>query len=67
MADEQQSGDTKQKTNGTLMIIMGCMLLVVAISNSGPLQWLMYALAIGMFCYAAVIAMKKEKKKNDEA
>jgi len=68
MANEQESDKTKQiKANGGLMFIMGCMLLVVAMINSGPLQWLLYAGAIGSFLYAAFISAKAAKKKKLES
>ena len=65
MANNQDSDEAKtSKAKTGLIFVTGCTLLVVAMSSSGPLQWLLYAGASGLFLYAAIISVKDAKKKK---
>jgi uncharacterized membrane protein len=66
MGSEQESDNAKPSmASGSLMYIMGCTLLVIAMINTGPLQWVLYAGAIGLFLYAAYNSAKAAKKKRE--
>jgi hypothetical protein len=68
MVSEREPDKAKPNmASGSLMYIMGCTLLVIAMINTGPLQWLLYASAIGLFLYAAYHSAKAAKKKKLES
>jgi hypothetical protein len=59
---QDSDGPKPSKANTGPIFITGCTLLVVAMSSSGLLQWLLYAGAIGSFLYAAIMSVKAAKR-----
>lgn len=59
MAEEQKPAEPKQKTNAMLFIVLGCALIVIAMITDGPMQWLIFAFAIGALLYATFLSNRK--------
>jgi Flp pilus assembly protein TadB len=59
MVEEQKPTESKRKANIMLFIVLGCMLTVVALITTGPLQWFTFAFAIAILLYAVIISKRK--------
>jgi hypothetical protein len=63
MAAEQESTETRQKKKSGIAIVFGCAFTAIAMMYHGTLQWVLFAIAIGMLGYGLFLARKEKQSK----
>jgi hypothetical protein len=63
MAAEQESTATKLKKKSGAPIVLGCALIVLAITREGPLQWVLFTVAIAILGYGVFLASREKKSR----
>lgn len=63
MVEEKEASETDQKKKAGAAIVFGCALTTLAIVSEGPLQWVLYAIAIATLGYGVFLGNRAKKSK----